>query len=386
VDDQHRNDAIDRELHRAFAAAGGAAPGPHVDAELAAAWMERRLDGAAAQAVETHLADCGDCQALVATLTRISPELPAGAEGPGWWRRLRAGWLVPATVAAAAAFVIWVALPQQQAPSAPAESTQARAASSALESQPAPPEPVATAPPTPPARPRAEPPSESQRKAVAQPQVPPLVDQARAPAAADTLERPERLAEAAARSDSAKAEADAAKVEARGQRDNRITVTGETPAAPAAPPPAAQRQEAFAGRAGELKESISTLSGAAPATLRAAGGLLVVAGDGSARWRRMGAAIEFAPRADAAATRVTLPVAADVIVAGSAPAGTVCWLVGRGGTVLVTTDGVRFVRVATPAVSDLGAIVATDARTAIVTAADGRRFRTVDQGATWQSP
>jgi hypothetical protein len=58
-------------------------------------------------------------------------------------------------------------------------------------------------------------------------------------------------------------------------------------------------------------------------------------------------------------------------------------MAGREGIVVVTTDGTRFIRTAVPTPSDLVAVTATDARTAIVTAADGRRFRTADQGATW---
>src|SRR6185436_12715553 len=116
VDEPRRNDAFDQELRRAFAAGGGAVSGPHLDAEVAAAWIEHRLDAPARRAAEAHLADCFDCQAMLATLARISPaEETASGGGVAWWRRLRAGWLVPATVAAAAALVIWVAVPQQRA-------------------------------------------------------------------------------------------------------------------------------------------------------------------------------------------------------------------------------------------------------------------------------
>jgi photosystem II stability/assembly factor-like uncharacterized protein len=61
----------------------------------------------------------------------------------------------------------------------------------------------------------------------------------------------------------------------------------------------------------------------------------------------------------------------------------VCWLVGRSGAVLVTTDGTRFSRVSAPAPADFVSVSATDARNATVATADGRRFRTTDQGATW---
>ena len=72
MDESRRNDVFDRELKRALAAGGGAAPGAHVDAELAAAWMDRRLDAAEARSVEAHLADCPDCQTLMATLARLA--------------------------------------------------------------------------------------------------------------------------------------------------------------------------------------------------------------------------------------------------------------------------------------------------------------------------
>jgi photosystem II stability/assembly factor-like uncharacterized protein len=78
-----------------------------------------------------------------------------------------------------------------------------------------------------------------------------------------------------------------------------------------------------------------------------------------------------------------LPVSTDAIVAGSSPGGTVCWFVGGNGLVLVTSDGTRFARVAAPVAAALVGVTATDARSAVVTAADGRRFRTGDAGATW---
>jgi hypothetical protein len=51
--------------------------------------------------------------------------------------------------------------------------------------------------------------------------------------------------------------------------------------------------------------------------------------------------------------------------------------------VLHTRNGTTFSRVSTPAAVDLVDVTATDVRTATVTAADGRRFRTTDTGATW---
>ena len=61
----------------------------------------------------------------------------------------------------------------------------------------------------------------------------------------------------------------------------------------------------------------------------------------------------------------------------------VCWLVGRGGVVLLSTDGRNWRRVAFPEATDLSAVQATDARAASVSSADGRTFSTTDGGVTW---
>ena len=71
------------------------------------------------------------------------------------------------------------------------------------------------------------------------------------------------------------------------------------------------------------------------------------------------------------------------LTAGSAPSTSVCWVVGRGGVVLVTTDGRTWRRVAFPEATDLTAVRARDGRSASVTTADGRPFSTTDGGVTW---
>ena len=71
------------------------------------------------------------------------------------------------------------------------------------------------------------------------------------------------------------------------------------------------------------------------------------------------------------------------LTAGVAPSPTVCWIVGRRGTVLLSTDGLQWRRLAFPESADLVTVQATDALTATVTTADNRRFRTADGGQTW---
>jgi len=117
------------------------------------------------------------------------------------------------------------------------------------------------------------------------------------------------------------------------------------------------------------------------------GAHITIASPGTAfRWR-IGPAgsVEFST--DAGTTWETRPTGVDTdLIAGAAPGGTVCWVVGRAGTVLITTDGRQWRRLTFPVATDLAAVQATDARNATVTAADGRRFRTTNAGATWESP
>jgi hypothetical protein len=80
---------------------------------------------------------------------------------------------------------------------------------------------------------------------------------------------------------------------------------------------------------------------------------------------------------------IGLPAGA-TIVSGTSPVPGVCWLVGRRGLVLVSTNGTQFDIVAAPADMDLASIRATSARSANVTAADGRVFVTTDGGQTWR--
>jgi photosystem II stability/assembly factor-like uncharacterized protein len=72
------------------------------------------------------------------------------------------------------------------------------------------------------------------------------------------------------------------------------------------------------------------------------------------------------------------------ITGGASPSASVCWLIGRSGVVLLTSDGLRFNRVPFPETTDLRSIRATDSRQATVTTANGRVFSTTDGGATWQ--
>jgi photosystem II stability/assembly factor-like uncharacterized protein len=82
--------------------------------------------------------------------------------------------------------------------------------------------------------------------------------------------------------------------------------------------------------------------------------------------------------------RISSGVGADLLT-GSGPTERICWIGGRQGTLLRTSDGARFSPVASPTRDDVVRIVATDAARATITDARGRRFETDDGGRTWRS-
>ncbi|HYL68874.1 MAG TPA: YCF48-related protein [Candidatus Limnocylindria bacterium] len=113
-------------------------------------------------------------------------------------------------------------------------------------------------------------------------------------------------------------------------------------------------------------------------------GLIIQAPDAGVQYRVP--AVGFVERSDdGGATWQGQEVKADTeILAGAAPSENVCWLVGRGGVVLMTSDGKNWKRVQSATKVDLVAVTASDATFATVTAADGRKYSTQNGGMTWQ--
>jgi len=72
------------------------------------------------------------------------------------------------------------------------------------------------------------------------------------------------------------------------------------------------------------------------------------------------------------------------IAAGFSPSASVCWVVGAGGVVAVTTDGKTWTPVPFPYAIDLTNVQASSADAAIVFTADGRTFTTADRGKSWK--
>jgi hypothetical protein len=331
-----RDQQLDRALKQELRAMGTPA-GDHIDAETLAAWADGGLDAIAMASVESHVSSCPRCQAIAAVMTHSAPVVAAEPRRafriPAWWYPIAAG---------AAAVTIWMVVPQQRE--------------------------IATAPPAPPAA--AAPSINEERPAeVARDSIAPGQGKDRAPARDDRRERG-AVAENAPHEPSAKLQDSAVKEDAdaskRLQQKNEIAgaAPAAAPAAPALRAPAA---------IGELQKGATF----------AAAAVEVISPNASRRWRVVLTGIERSE--DGGRTWVVVRSAtADAITSGVAPTESICWLIGRAGIVLVTTDGITFARVPLPEAIDLTNIAATDARSATVTTVDGRRFRTDDSGRTWR--
>jgi hypothetical protein len=110
----------------------------------------------------------------------------------------------------------------------------------------------------------------------------------------------------------------------------------------------------------------------------------IVSSDPAFRWRLCGQSVEHS--ADRGASwQPAAAGATAALTAGAAPSPSVCWLVGRGGLVLLTTDGRTWRRVPFPSPADLTGVQSTDAtgRSATIVTTDGQTFDTANAGATW---
>lgn len=342
-------DSFDGLLKAALSSAGADAGEVHPDAEVLAGWFERTLDANTMGVVDIHLSSCARCQAYAATLARVS-EAAAAPEAPAasLWQRWGFRWLVP--VGAVAVLALWMVWPAgRPTPAGVPERIEAR-----LEEQ------AQAAPPT----------------------SPPGGRQPGRDADNGQPARTERAREAEPPGAAKRAATD----------DTPVAPPAAVAAAPvAAMPPSAARPMAANEVQARLGEAASQISAARSAEM-APGAAAKREADAVApaqaaliRWRIVAGRTVERTSPDGTWFQVELPVAG-TLRALSSPGGAVCWVVGADGFVLVTVDGARFARVPFPQRGDVVGVRATDGVTATVTMADGRRFVTADQGATWAAP
>ncbi|MBW8867409.1 MAG: hypothetical protein JF610_08745 [Acidobacteria bacterium] len=363
-----------------------------LDADRLAAWSDGTLAAADRAAAESHAASCARCQAMLAAMAITAP--PPAART--WWRTGTYKWLAPLAAAAAAA-VLWVAVPRRPI-EPPALATRTS--------------PIATTAPAPP-EPRAADASNSQRATD-------LIAPS-APAAVQPQAKPDprgALGAAVAAPPSAQG-AQAQAAEASALRDvaappplpgsNPVGLDAlafsALPAAPKAPaaPPQPQTSQATSNAVvppATLEEAVGVTPNAtesvqlrreraaAPAQVLAktsAAAPDIVSPDRNVRWRLRTAGIVERSIDGGLTWQTQATGVTTLLVSGAAPTPTICWVAGRGGIVLRSTDGSTWQRVGLSEPIDLTAIRASDAVNATVTAVDGRTFTTADGGTTWRS-
>jgi len=156
--------------------------------------------------------------------------------------------------------------------------------------------------------------------------------------------------------------------------------------APAPPPSAEQKSQAFGVTGQSLRGSTATksLAKTKPAQARytetviatpdsdvfyriATGGFIEISEDGGVTWQRqlLNPSAEF--------------------TAGSAPEPRICWLVGRSGIVFLTEDGKNWRQIPSPTSEDLIAVVTKSASNATVASDDDRKWTTDDAGKNWHA-
>jgi len=374
---QKRDADMDRLLRAVLKPAPHEEAGDCPDAGLLAAFVDGSLTAAEQSALEAHMATCGRCQEALAVLSHdLTREEDAAAKPQiGWFTRVtrtQLRWLVPISAAATVAVVFFATrpliAPERQVPAA--EVTQMAQA------------------PVPPAELPGGGAEPSREKSAAVPEkrefAGPPERQETAKALTDKVPSPRAATDALAdvspprerARDKQPVEPAAEMMASRVATEEKRTQVA-VPAPQAPPPPAGQmavaQQAADAPVAAPRKDARNLEAG--PMAVSAPGGTVL--------WR-LGAGGRLSRSGDSGETwhEQRSGVTAD-LMAGAAPSPATCWVVGAAGTVLLTTDGERWERRPFPLTVDLVAVVATSARSAVVTARDGRRFETVDAGFTW---
>ena len=317
----------------------------HLDPERLAAFMEGSVTRRERAQIERHAADCPDCMEQLAVMARTAGAGAAAASASASAVPRFMRWAVPAAVAATA-LAVWInvddAPRERPVPVASQRAAAPQVAEKDARASDVPSDERASAV-APPPRPAQE------ARQVPRERAMPLPPRADGASADKATEAPLPVPEAAAAASSPAA---------------------PVPAPLAAPQPLAEtvqteRRENAARSLADTSALIDIRSPDAARRWRVRGRLLERSLDGGRTWQ------------------VHSPALTIDALAGSAPSGDVAWLAGRGGAVLRTTDGQQWARVPFPDAVDLTAILATSALEAVVTTADGRRFRTTDGGLTW---
>ena len=357
-----------------------------------AAYSDRSLATSERERLEAHFADCMRCQLMLADIARAdeSARIAKAASEVPWYRRWSVA--IPALAAVAAVLVFiairrpaneepqkdqLVAMAKNEAPHA--ESAEQEAPASSPQAAPPAPAPAAAASVLA---------MNEARSAIVRREVRGMYLSKPAPATAPPAapeSPPASLASAPAASASNVIAMNEAKTEsaARGEAMSAYSSQALHREAPA---PGARAFTALAAGAAApsagAQGSAAETSGATPATeVLMTGYVTWIIGQNGMVQRR---------DADGTTHIQHSGVSTD-LVAASAPSATVCWIVGRSGTIIRTTDGEHWELIRGPSTDNLKGVSASSARYATmstaryatITTAGGQSFATSDGGASW---
>ena len=430
-----RDRATDALLRASLSGLPAGDASPCVDAETLAAWSERALPFPDIARIDAHLADCARCQQMLAAFVRTEPV--AAAAVPFWQRWPMAKWLVPAATLVGTVVIVGV-LTRETTP-VPVQMARQEAPSAASPlPTPEPPADVSMPPaaPPPPARPESMPVAGRALKdaplsrtaeqaagnrnradrearnneigqaaaptpsAVAPASLPPPLTDGAANIGLEAFRSAEgaqaKPASTADASDRNATKLDSVQVTnlPLNQYRNYQALVVLVPGAEA--DASAQRTMSFEKVAAEIVSAPRPAfaatggrggagrgpSGAAQAA-QAAAEATTLANTIPARWRILATGVvERSTNGGATWHAVTVDTRV-AVTGGVSPSDLVCWLIGRGGTILLSTDGLTLRRVPFPETADLVSVTALNDRQATVMTADGRTFVTFDGGASW---
>jgi photosystem II stability/assembly factor-like uncharacterized protein len=134
-----------------------------------------------------------------------------------------------------------------------------------------------------------------------------------------------------------------------------------------------------------VKTAAANAASQSPNDILPGGGVVIVSAAEGYAWRVWpGGKIEYSFDSSRTWEVQNSGVTTD-LTAGSAPSGKVCWVVGKAGTVLLTTDrGRHWKRLASPIKEDVGGVFAQDGKHASIwNASHKQSFGTNDGGVTW---
>jgi len=402
-----------RSLRQSLQAGGADCPG----ADILAACADRSLSDAETARWESHFSTCARCQQVLAALAVSEIEsLPASETQPvgGRGERIRTmphlylswRWLAPAA-AVAAAVALWIAMrptppfmpaptkvPEELARNVPPPAAGATSKEAAKTEVPSPgaraESPRAKARPAPFERSSAPTLEQKPAAGVAGRETKAMSTNAAPGETASALGTPARPGETAAAAGAAVAPQAPQRTEVGKLVQAQPGLAGS---ALPAPPPLKSRAKELSEKAGDSQGVAAARAlGTQPAdklgrTIAIEPTQVLIASPRPSVLWRVGSRGKIERSRDVGSTwQVQVSNVEVDLAAGSAPSETVCWVVGRAGTILRTTDGEHWEKVSSPARADWVGVEAQDALNATVFSGRNQRYSTTDGGRNWHAP